>query len=128
MARDEITVALGVEDATKSVEISEVTKQAVTVANGILVKKALDNKNNSLFIVVEPSVQGNVIIKAGNRYPNAMLGDLVLTPTANKANVYNLEDASRFENTDGSILIDFGTSFVGSIYAIAKRAGIKPVE
>lgn len=128
MARDEITVALGVEDATKSVEISEVTKQAVTVANGILVKKALDNKNNSLFIVVEPSVQGNVIIKAGNRYPNAMLGDLVLTPTANKANVYNLEDASRFENTDGSILIDFGTAFVGSIYAIAKRAGIKPVE
>lgn len=127
MARDEIAVVLGVEDATHSIEISTITKQTVTVANGIKVKKAFENKNNSLFLVVEPTTVGNVVIKAGNKYPNAALGDLVVTPTDDVPNVINIMDAARFENADGSILIDFGTSFVGTIYAIGKRAGVKPL-
>lgn len=129
MTRDIITVNLPVQEATKSVECKAFDKQTVTVANGIQVKDALGNKNNSLVIIVEPTAQstGNVIFKAGDNYPNAMLGDLTVTPTADKVNAYLLDDISRFENRDNTVNIDFGTGFVGTIYAVAKRAGLEPV-
>ena len=128
MARDEITVNLPVQDVTESIETIAVTKQSVTVANGIKVKDAWDNKNNSLVIIIEPTTAAAVTFKAGDAYPNSMLGDLVVTPTNSKPNVYLIDDIARFQTSDGALLIDFGSSFVGTIYAVAKRAGIKPVE
>lgn len=127
MARDKIYVQLPVQESTQSAEVIAVTKQAVTVANGIEIANAMKNKNNSMFIIVEPTTVGTVTIKAGNNYPNRILGDLNILPTDDKPNVIILEDISRFENRDGSIYIDFGTGFVGTIYAVAKRAGLKPV-
>ena len=127
MARDEITVNLPVQDVTESIETIAVTKQYVTVANGIKVKDAWDNKNNSLVIIIEPTTAAAVTFKAGDAYPNSMLGDLVVTPTNSKPNVYLIDDIARFQTSDGALLIDFGSSFVGTIYAVAKRAGIKPV-
>ena len=127
MAYDEITVQLPVQEATQSAEVSVITKQTVTPANGIKITKALDNKNNSLVIIVEPTTAGAVTIKAGDNYPNRALGDLVITPTNNKVNAIILEDISRFENRDGSVCIAFASSFAGTIYAVAKRAGLKPV-
>jgi len=128
MARDEITVQLPVQEATQSAEVAVITKQSITPANGIKIKKALDNKNNSMVIIVEPSSTGkNLIIKAGDNYPNRVLGDLSIAPTQNKVNAILLEDISRFENRDGSVNIDFATGFEGYIYAVAKRAGLKPV-
>lgn len=127
MAYDEITVQLPVQEATQSAEVATITKTTVTAANGIKIKKALDNKNNSLVIIVEPTTTGAVTIKAGDNYPNRMLGDLVVTPTNNKVTAILLEDISRFENRDGSICLAFASSFVGTIYAVAKRAGLKPV-
>jgi len=127
MARDEITVNLPVQDVTESIETIAITKQSVTVANGIKVKDAWDNKNNSLVIIIEPTTAAAVTFKAGDAYPNSMLGDLVVTPTNSKPNVYLIDDIARFQTKDGALLIDFGSSFVGTIYAVAKRAGIKPV-
>lgn len=126
MARDKITPYLPMREATESIEIATVTKQSVTVANGIEIEKALINKDNSLFIVVEPTNTAAVAIKAGDAYPNSMLGDLVFTPTASKITAVQILDAARFERTDGSIYIDFATGFTGNIYAVAKRAGILP--
>ena len=127
MAYDEITVQLPVQEATQSAEVAVITKTTVTAANGIKIKKALDNKNNSLVIIVEPTTAGAVTIKAGDNYPNRVLGDLTITPTNNKVNAIILEDISRFENRDGSVCIAFASSFVGTIYAVAKRAGLRPV-
>lgn len=127
MARDEITVNLPVQDVTESIETIAITKQSVTVANGIKVKDAWDNKNNSLVIIIEPTTAAAVTFKAGDAYPNSMLGDLVVTPTNSKSNVYLIDDIARFQTSDGALLIDFGSNFVGTIYAVAKRAGIKPV-
>lgn len=127
MAYDEITVQLPVQEATQSAEVATITKTTVTAANGIKIKNALDNKNNTLFIIVEPTTTGAVTIKASDNYPNRMLGDLVITPTNNKVTTIILEDISRFENRDGSVCIAFASSFVGTIYAVAKRAGLKPV-
>lgn len=130
MARDAITVLEPVQDSSASVEVGTVTKQAVTVANGITISNALQNKNNSLQITIEntySSADSTLTIKAGNEYPNKMLGDLTVTLTKSKVTVVILEDISRFENRDGSINLDFSTGFTGNIWAVAKRAGLKPV-
>lgn len=126
MARDKISPKLPLREATESVELVTFTKQVVTVANGIEIENAFDNKNNSLFIIVEPTTVGTITFKAGDAYPNSMLGDLTVTPTDDQPNVYQILDEARFERTDGSLYIDFGTGFVGTIYAVAKRAGILP--
>lgn len=128
MARDSITVLLPTQDASQSVEFGTVTKQAVTVANGIVIANALDNKNNSLQIYVENTANAasTVTLKAGDNYPNSILGDLTI-PCAKGVTAILLEDISRFENRDKTINVDFGSGFTGNIWAVAKRAGIKPV-
>lgn len=131
MARDKVIVNLPKQDVTQSVEIASFDKTTVTVANGCYIDKAFDNKNNSLVIIVEPTSADTVTFKKGDKYPNAMLGDLVVMPTANKVNAYLIDDISRFEtdqNGVSRINIDFGEDFAGSIYAVAKRAGLVPVE
>ena len=131
MARDEITVLEPVQDSTASVEYAKVTKQAVTVANGIKIKEALQNKNNSLQITIEntyASTDSILTIKAGDNYPNKMLGDLNVPLTKSAITVVILEDISRFENRDGSVCLDFSTGFTGNVWAVAKRAGLKPVD
>lgn len=127
MAYDLINVQLPVQEATKSIEIAAFEKTTVVADNGIKIVDALGNKNNSLMIVVEPTADGAIVIKAGDNYPNAMLGDLTVTPTANQVNTIILEDISRFENRDGSVCLAFASGFAGTIYAVAKRAGLEPV-
>ena len=133
MARDSINVHLPVGDVSASVEVIKITKQAVTQANGIKIAHALDNKNNSLQIFVENTTgagstpaDSTMILKAGDNYPNSMLGDLTIALTKSAITTVILEDISRFENRDGSLNIDFGTSFTGNIWAVAKRAGLDP--
>ena len=130
MARDAITVLQPTPDSSASVEYVKVTKQAVTVANGIKISNALENKNNSLQITIEntySTADSTLTIKAGDNYPNKILGDLNIPLTKSAVTVVILEDISRFENRDGSILLDFSTGFTGNIWAVAKRAGLKPV-
>ena len=126
MARDEITVNIPVQDVTESIETIAITKQTVTVANGIKIKDAWDNKNNSLVIIVEPTTAATVTFKAGNAYPNSMLGDIVIE-LAKGISAIQLQDLSRFQKSDESIDLDFATGFTGTIYAIAKWAGVRPV-
>lgn len=128
MAYDKIQVQLPVQEATQSVEVAAFEKQTINATNGIQIENALDNKNNSLVIVVEPTAGTTMTIKAGDNYPNAMLGDLNIAPTLNQVNAILLQDISRFENRDKSVCITFDGAFAGKIYAVAKRAGIRPVE
>lgn len=129
MARDIIDVQNPVLDNSESVGTVKVTKTTVTQANGITVKKAFNNKNNTLFIHVDTTVtsDSSLTVKAGDAYPNAMLGDLTVALTKSAETVLQIQDPSRFENKDGSVNIDFASGFAGTIYAVAKRAGLKPV-
>lgn len=129
MARDIIDVQNPVLDNSESVGTVKVTKTTVTQANGITVKKAFNNKNNTLFIHVDTTAtsDSSLTIKAGDTYPNAMLGDLTVALTKSAETVLQIQDPSRFENKDGSVNIDFASGFTGTIYAVAKRAGLKPV-
>ena len=129
MARDTIDVQNPVLDNSESVGTVKVTKTTVTQANGITVKKAFNNKNNTLFIHIDTTAtsDSSLTIKAGDTYPNAMLGDLTVALTKSAETVLQIQDPSRFENKDGSVNIDFASGFAGTIYAVAKRAGLKPV-
>lgn len=141
MARDAINVAIPTQDASQSVESVKITKQAVTQANGIKINDAFKNKNNSLQITIEntyTSADSTLTVKAGDNYPNKVLGDLSVpltkatagtsgSPNVPTLTVVLIEDISRFENRDGSVCLDFSTSFTGNIWAVAKRAGLKPV-
>ena len=149
MAKAYVEVVLPKADATNSVETAEITKTALS-ADGVVIagdfdashnvtKKALANKNNSLQITIEntyTTADSAITIKAGDNYPNAILGDLVIPITKATAGassdpdiptiaVILLEDISRFENRDGSINLTISTNMTGNIWAVAKRAGIE---
>lgn len=128
MTRDIINVQYPTLDHTESVANIGITKKAVVVANGITIADAFSNKNNSLFIIIENSSTASLLtVKAGDAYPNSMLGDIVIEIPAGVSAI-QLQDLSRFEKADGSIDLDFATGFSGSIYAIAKWAGVRTVD
>lgn len=134
MARDSINVLKPVYDNSESVATAKCTKQAVTQANGIKIAKAFENKDNSLFIMIEntttvssAAADSSATIKAGNAYPNSMLGDLTVTLDKSAITAIQIQDPSRFENADGSIYVDFASGFTGNIFAVAKRVGLKPI-
>ena len=129
MTRDIIEVQYPTLDHTESVANIAITKQAVDYTNGITVKDAFSNKNNSMFVVIEnDSESGSTMtVKAGDAYPNSMLGDITIEIPVGVSAI-QVQDLSRFEKADGSVDLDFGEGFDGSVYAIAKWAGVRPVD
>lgn len=129
MTRDIIDVQYPTLDHTESVANISITKKTVIPANGITVADAFSNKNNSLFLVIENEAEAksSMTVKAGDAYPNSMLGDISIElPVGTSA--IQLQDLSRFEKADGSIDLDFPTTFDGNLYAVAKWAGVRTVE
>lgn len=128
MTRDIINVQYPVLDHTESIANIEIAVKAVTPANGITIADAFSNKNNSLFIVIDNTGTDSLLtVKAGEAYPNSMLGDIVIE-LPDGISAIQLQDLSRFEKADGSIDLDFESDFTGTIYAIAKWAGVREVE
>lgn len=128
MTRDIINVQYPTLDHTESVANICIEKTTIAPANGATIAEAFSNKNNSLFIVIEnTATQSLLTVKAGDAYPNSMLGDIVIT-IPNGTSAIQLQDLSRFEKADGSIDLDFATGFTGTIYAVAKWAGVRPVS
>lgn len=128
MARDIIEVQYPSLDHTESVANIVIEKDAVTQANGVTIKEAFSNKNNSLFIIIETTSADSLLtVKAGDAYPNSMLGDIVIE-LPKGISAIQLQDLSRFEKADGSIDLDFAEGFTGNIFAVAKWAGVRPVE
>ncbi len=129
MTRDIIDVQYPVLDHTESVANIAIEKQAVTVANGITIREAFSNKNNSLFIVIDNTANASSLltVKAGDAYPNSMLGDIVIE-LPKGISAIQLQDLSRFQKSDESIDLDFAEGFTGTIYAVAKWAGVRAVN
>lgn len=127
MTRDIINVQYPALDHTESVANIGITESTVNQANGVTIADAFSNKNNSLFIIIKNSASESLLtVKAGDAYPNSMLGDIVIELPAGISAI-QLQDLSRFEKADGSIDLDFATGFTGTIYAIAKWAGVREV-
>ena len=128
MTRDILNVQYPTLDHTESIANICIEKSDVEPANGVTIADAFSNKNNSLFIVIENSASESLLtVKAGDAYPNSMLGDIVIELPAGVSAI-QLQDLSRFEKADGSIDLDFAEGFTGTIFAVAKWAGVRPVE
>ena len=129
MTRDIIDVQYPVLDHTESIANIGITEKTVTAANGITIKDAFSNKNNSLFIVINTTTNGGSLltVKSGDAYPNSMLGDLVME-LPKGISAIQIQDLARFQKADDSIDLDFASGFTGTIYAVAKWAGVRPVE
>ena len=128
MTRDIINVQYPTLDHTESAANICITKQAVTQANGVTIADAFSNKNNSLFIIIETTSADSLLtVKAGDAYPNSMLGDIVIELPKGTSDI-QVQDLSRFEKADGSVDLDFAEGFTGNIFAIAKWAGVRTVE
>lgn len=127
MARDEISLQYMTYDATDSVGSAQITKQNVVQANGIKIKNAFACKDNSLKIVIDNTYatsDSTLTIKAGNKQ-NSILGDSTVALVKSATTVIApLRDMARYENSDGSIDLDFSTGFTGSIFAVAEKAGL----
>lgn len=129
MARDSINLQYFTYDATDSIGVVVIEKKAITVANGIELKNAFAGKDNSIDILIENTAgaDNTFTVKAGEKQ-NAQLGlSNVPIPAGRTVAIDLMRDMARYERADGSVYIDFGTGFTGNIYAIAKRAGLKPV-
>lgn len=127
MTRDIINVQYPTLDHTESVANIGITASTVTQENGVTIANAFSNKNNSLFIIIDNTATKSLLtVKAGDAYPNSMLGDIVIELPAGISAI-QLQDLSRFEKSDGAIDLDFATGFTGTIYAVAKWAGVRGV-
>lgn len=126
MARDEIIIQLPIIENSDSAGILLINPQAVTVANGITLKNAMECMNNTLFIVINntASSDATITLNSGKRYPNSMLGNLTLTVAKSTITAIQIQDPARFVNSDGAIDIDFSSNFAGTIYAIGKKVGL----
>ena len=117
MARDVIQVQYPTLDHTESVANICIETKAVTQANGITIAEAFSNKNNSLFIVIENTGTDSLLtVKAGDAYPNSMLGDIVVEIPQN-ISIVCLNDIKRIVRTDKSVHLIFDKNFNGTIYA-----------
>lgn len=124
MTRKRIDVQYPVLDHTESIANISIVRTTVD-AEGITIKDAFSNKNNSLFILInnKGDKTGLLTVKAGDTYPNSMLGDIIIE-IAEGVSAVQLQDLSRFEKSDASIDLDFSEGFEGEIFAIAKWAGV----
>lgn len=127
MTRDIIKVQYPTLEHTESIANICIEKQNVVPGNGVTIEEAFSNKNNSLFVVIDNTSSDSLLtVKAGDAYPNSMLGDIVIE-LPQGISAIQVQDLSRFEKADGSIDLDFAEGFVGTIFAIAKWAGVRAV-
>ena len=124
--RINIQVQYPVLDHTESVANIGINEAEVKPNGKVKIENAFFNRNNSLFITINnPGDSSSVLtIKAGDAYPNSMLGDVEIE-IPKGVSAINLQDLARFERADGSMDLDFDNTFSGTIYAVAKWAGVR---
>lgn len=87
----------------------------------ITIENVLDTRRNNMFLVVENKGEAVSLltVKAGDAYPNSMLGDACIELRPGFSAI-NLADLPRFVKADSSIDIEFQEDFVGKIFVIGK--------
>ena len=104
--------------------IANIALNVVSIKNDnatISITNVLDVCRNYMFLIVENKGDNvsTLIVKAGDAYPNSMLGDIVIE-LAKGFSAINLADLPRFVRADGSVVVEFKDDFVGKVFAIGK--------
>ena len=104
--------------------VANIALKVVSIKNDnatVSITNVLDVFRNYMFLVVEN--EGNNVstltVKAGDAYPNSMLGDIIIE-LAKGFSAINLADLPRFVRADGSVVIEFKDDFVGKVFVIGK--------
>lgn len=111
-------------EQTNSLEIAPI--ETVAIEDEMVIIEPFKNKNNSLHIIVNASAAGNICFKPGDAYPNAMLGECWVHCEQGYNDII-VEDISRFEDRYGNVSLTKDETLAGEIFAVAKRAGLRPV-
>lgn len=124
MAAD-LNVQYPIVDNSQSISTVTVTPKTFTTSDNtgdVKLLKAFENRDNSLFLVFKVTANSTVTIKAGDKYPNSKLGDLTFPVTGTTC--VQIHDLSRFENSDGSLIMNLGSEFAGDFFAVAKSSAL----
>ena len=125
MTRKTIDVQYPVLDHTESVANIGLTVTRVEATEGITIKNAFGSTHNALFIHINNygASTGLLTVKAGDAYPNSMLGDIVIEIPRGYSAIA-VKDVSRFAKSDDSLDLDFNDDFMGHIYAVGNWTGV----
>lgn len=124
--RDEIEIKYTDCDLTTSASKASNNSFTFNKDNGVKVKNFFEAKDNSAWLLLKLTTAGSIILRSGDCYPTQnVMGDLEFDLDVGE-HFLQIERLARFENKDGSLNIDFANA-VGTINAIGKRAGLKPI-
>ena len=124
MARDKIDVQYPILNHTESIANVKIETTKINPKNGITIQNCYMNWNKNTFIHIINFGETSILtVKAGNSYPNSMLGDIQIE-IPNGINAMNLYDLSRFVTNDYDLNLDFEEKFDGAIYVVAQWNGV----
>ena len=124
MARDKIDVQYPILNHTESIANVKIETTKINPKNGITIHNCYMNWNKNTFIHIINFGETSILtVKAGNSYPNSMLGDIQIE-IPNGINAMNLYDLSRFVTNDYDLNLDFEEKFDGAIYVVAQWNGV----
>ena len=90
--------------------------------NGVIVNSgnfSIDFFRDSIFLIIDnKGEEATMLIKAGDVFPNSILGDLKI-PVLPGINAISIKDIKRFETSCREFVIDFSENFSGDMFAIA---------
>ena len=127
MEQEAIEIQYPVLDHTESVANIGLETIKIDVSKKVTIKDAeLAAGNNLLFLVIlnKANHSSALTFKAGDAYPNSMLGDVVIELPIGYSAI-NLADMPRFIKSDKSFDLSFDKDFDGEIFAIGKWSGMK---
>lgn len=128
MVRDKIEIQYPVLDHSESVANIGIKTTKVNPENGVTIEHAHENWKWPLFIHIinNSDKSGSLTFRAGDAFPNSMLGDLCIEIPSGISAI-NIHDFARFLTSDNdAINLDFNNDFDGCIYVVGKWAGVSP--
>lgn len=96
MSSETYTVDFPFVDNTQSIASRNIIPNQLSGDDIVILSKAFQNRNNTLFIIFNVTASCSVTFKAGNKYPNSKLGDFTLA-MSNNTYAVQIQDPSRFE-------------------------------
>ena len=118
--RDVIEAQYPVLDHTECVANISILKKEVNPENGIVVKGAFSNRNDSLRLVFDTEHESVITFKKGDAFPDANLLEELKIEIPRGTSVIPVKFLASRKNADESLLIDFNDSYKGTIYAVAE--------
>lgn len=102
------------------------TIDSTLVSAGLTITDFFNVRDNFSFIYVNNSSASaaNIIIRKGGYFPQSTLGDLTVSVGASKTLLIPVDSSARHQQSDGSLNIDFGTGFTGSIGAFGFQTAL----